>query len=287
VDINTQVTGQQRQALARLREDPLWDQPRDVEVSEAGDVVSSVCVDGASYDLTLLTDRRAAHVRRSCDPAEVGSAAAVMRVLVEAARGFDPRFDVVFASQRFDQYSRSYADRVASGGRVQAPPATGRENGPPPPPPLDDERVEAEQAILAADRAFAAQAVSTTAAQAFREFMDPQEGLLFQPNGEPVEGADLIFRQLGGAAPETGKLTWEPVQAWASESGDLGASWGRSRLTPLDPTRPAQAFRYLTVWRKDAEGRWKGLMEMSAPAQDLISRPGPAAPAPPIASPQR
>lgn len=272
VDINTQLTGEQRRALGRLRDDPVWSQPRNVVVDEGEGVVSSVCVDGASYDLTLLDDRRAVHVRRSCDPAEIGSAAAVIRALVDAARGVDPRFDVVFAEQRLDKYATSYAQLVEVGGRLKATTEDTPDAPVPPPAEFADEREAAEQAILAADRAFAARASQVSAAQAFREFMDAEDGLLFRPGGEPAEGADAIYAELGGASPQAGKLTWEPVQAWASEAGDFGASWGLSRLTPTDPSKPARASHYITVWRRDAEGRWKGLMDMGLAADDLPPR---------------
>jgi ketosteroid isomerase-like protein len=122
--------------------------------------------------------------------------------------------------------------------------------------------------------------LQATAAQAFREFMDEDDGLLFRAGGEPLQGGEAIFNHLGGAAPETGKLLWEPVRAWASESGDLGASWGRSRFQPNDPTQPARAWRYMTVWRRDSDGKWKGLMDMGIAADDLV-RPAPVAPAAP------
>jgi ketosteroid isomerase-like protein len=192
---------------------------------------------------------------------------------VDAARGHDPRLDVVFAEQKLDRYALSYAQLQETGGRLKATSEDSGSAPPPPPAPPADEREEAEQAILAADRAFAARASQVSAAQAFREFMDAEEGLLFRPNGEPLQGAEAIFQHQGGNAPETGKLTWEPVEAWASESGDFGASWGRSKFTPLDPSRPAQAYRYMTVWRKDRDGRWKGLMDMGSPAADLLAVP--------------
>jgi ketosteroid isomerase-like protein len=113
--------------------------------------------------------------------------------------------------------------------------------------------------------------------------MDEEEGLLFRVDGEPLQGAEAIFNYFGGAAPETGKLLWEPVRAWASESGDLGASWGRSRFQPNDPAQPGRAWRYMTVWRRDADGKWKGLMDMAVAADDLVR---PAATAPLAPSPR-
>jgi len=276
VDVNVELTGEQRRALAALKADPAWNQPRNVVVSEGEGVLSSVCVDGKSYDLTMLDDQRAVHLRRSCDPAEIGSAANIIRGIVSAARGQDPRIDVLFSERELAGYGQGYAQLVEAGGRIRAASDDVPNTPAPPPAELADERQEAEEEILAADRAFAARASAATSAQAFREFMDAEDGLLFRQGGEPVEGAEAIYQHFGGAAPETGKLRWEPAEAWASETGDFGASWGRSTFLPNGASAPTRAFRYLTVWRRDAEGRWKGLMDMGVPAEDLL--PKPAAP---------
>jgi len=139
---------------------------------------------------------------------------------------------------------------------------------------------------MAADRAFAARSGEVTAAQAFREFMDA-EGLWIRPNAEPVVGAEAIYAAFGGDAAETGKLTWEPAQAWASETGDFGASWGRSLYKPNDPAQAPRAYRYLTVWRKDEQGRWRGLMDMGVDAADLLPQVSDSAAAtPPPQSPR-
>jgi ketosteroid isomerase-like protein len=284
VDINTQLTAEQRRGLLRLRDDPTWNQPRNVVVSEGEGVVSSVCVDGASYDLTLLDDRRAVHLRRSCDPSEIGSAASLIQAIVGAARGQDARFDAVFAEQPLARYAQSYAQLLEVGGRIRATSEDVPNAQPLPAPEFADEQEEAEQAILAADRAFAARSASGTAAQAFREFMHAEDGLVFRIGGEPVEGAEAIFRHFGADAPEEGKLRWEPVQAWAAASGDFGATWGRSSFIPNGAAAPVRAYRYLTVWRRDPDGKWKGLMDMGVAADDLLAgppaRPNPAPPTP-------
>ncbi len=294
VDINAQLTAEQRRSLLRLREDPTWSQPRNVVVSEGEGVVSSVCVDGASYDLTLLDDRRAVHLRRSCDPSEIGSAASVIQAIVGAARGRDARFDAVFAEQPLARYAQSYAQLLEVGGRIRATSEDTPTTPLPPPPEFADERQEAEQAILAADRAFAARASAGTAAEAFREFMDAEDGLVFRIGGEPLEGAEAIHRYFGAEAPDTGKLLWEPVQAWASEAGDFGASWGRSSFVPNGAATPTRAHRYVTVWRRDPDGEWKGLVEVGIAADDLLARqpssvvsPAAVAPAPATVLPSR
>lgn len=289
VDINAELPNDTRQTLLRLRDDPLWLQPRHVVVTEGGEALSSVCVEGASYDLTLVDDRRAVHLRRACDPVELGSVSPALQAVIGAALGRDRRFDAVFASQDFAGSGQAYRESIAAGGglisdskegalvaasAMEAPAASAEAAAQ-----TADAMADAPAEILAADRAFAARSAETTAAQAFREFMDA-DGLWIVEGREPLRGVDAIFDRLGGVAPETGKLLWEPAEAWASESGDFGASWGRSRFVPLGATEPVAAYRYLTVWRRDSDGRWKGLMDMGVSADDLL-KPTPAQNPPP------
>jgi ketosteroid isomerase-like protein len=287
IDIDFELADTAREAFRKLRDDPLWRQPRHVVVTEGGDVVSSVCVDGASYDLTLVDDRRAVHLRRSCDPAEIGSIAPAARAMVGAALGRDPRFDVLFGKESFDNYQQAYQQLTAGGGSLAAADSARDAAA------AQTAAVTASEAasdpvgeIMAADRAFAARASEATAAQSFREFM-ANDGLLFQNNGEPLRGTEAIYRYMGGDSAEGGKLTWEPVEAWASEGGDFGASWGRSRWTPKDSSQAARAYRYLTVWRKNEQGEWRGLMDMGVPANDLLQTAPTATPARPAAAPAR
>ena len=268
VDIDLELPGEAREAFRRLKDDPLWRQPRHVVVTEGGDVVTSVCVDGASYDLSLVDDRRAVHLRRSCDPAEIGSIAPAARAMIGAALGRDARFDVLFAKEAFDQYQQAYQQLTAAGGSLAAADSASEAAAAAAATAAASEAAsDPVQEILAADRAFAARAGQATAAQAFREFM-AEDGLLFRDDGQPLSG-DAIFEHFGGAAPEQGRLTWAPVQAWASQGGDFGASWGESRWTPNDAAQAPRGARYLTVWRRNEAGEWRGLMEMDVSAKDL------------------
>jgi ketosteroid isomerase-like protein len=283
VDIDQELPAEGREVFRRLKEDVLWRQPQHVVVTEGGDVISGVCVNGASYDITLVEQRRAVHLRRSCDPVEVGSIAPALKAMVGAALGHDARFDAVFSRENFDEYAKAYQELRAAGGSVAAADASKEASADADAPTSEPADAQAEVGravaeILAADRAFAARSAEYSAAQAFREFMDA-DGLWLVPNREPVVGADAIHAAFGGDAPEEGKLTWEPVQAWASEAGDFGASWGRSRYTPNDASKPARAYRYMTVWRKDEQGKWRGLMDMGVEASDLLPKPPEPAPA--------
>ena len=285
VDINAELTPELRGAFVKLREDPVWNQPRHVVVNEGGGAVEGVCVEGASYDLTLVDDRRAKHLRRSCDPVEIGSVAAAAHRIIGAALGHDPRFDAVFARERFDRYQQAHAELLATGGSlVPAPQAAGSEGAVAQAETvvLDDPAEE----LLAADRAFAARAREAGAARAFQEFMHPEDSLLVRQDGEPVRGAEAIYRHFGGGRPEAGKLNWAPSEAWVSETGDFGASWGRAEFIPTDATQPRSFHRYVTVWRKNASGEWKGLIDIDTPARDAMAGVA-AAPAAPAQAPAR
>ncbi len=119
-------------------------------------------------------------------------------------------------------------------------------------------------AVRAADIAFEARAEAAGAAQAFREFMDPKDGLEFG-DGAPLRGAEAIYKSLGGDAPSKTKLTWAPVEAWGSAGGDLGVTTGTWKITKADGSGTPVTGRYVTVWRKDAAGHWKGLIDIGNP----------------------
>jgi hypothetical protein len=114
------------QALKAL---PLWRSPRDVRVAESG-AAEALCLEGTSYDLTLVTPGRSTTLHRACDPAEVGEAADVLEPVLGAAMGHDPRFDVLFrGGANFASARGAYLDLLAANGRLKQNPDARR---PPP-----------------------------------------------------------------------------------------------------------------------------------------------------------
>lgn len=118
--------------------------------------------------------------------------------------------------------------------------------------------------LLAADRDFAAYAAEHGTAAAFKAFMEPTDSRAFE-GGEPARGAEAIYQAHGGDKPSNGKLAWSPDEALAGRAGDMGVTWGHWRYTPADPAQKALIGHYVTVWRKDADGRWKGLIDIGNP----------------------
>lgn len=111
--------------------------------------------------------------------------------------------------------------------------------------------------VREADIAFAARAQVVPIAQAFAEFMDEDEGMMFSG---PIIGREAIFEAMGGDAPSPLILQWAPTQAWGSKGGDMGVTTGDWRRSYKDG-RPVKTGRYVTVWRKNAAGEWKGLVD--------------------------
>lgn len=106
-----------------LREDPLWEAPREVRVAEGTDTADALCVDGTSYDLTLVVPGKSRSVRRACDSAEVGQAADVLEAALGAALGHEPRFDVIYPTgASFESARAAYRQLVAEGGQLKPAP---------------------------------------------------------------------------------------------------------------------------------------------------------------------
>jgi hypothetical protein len=130
VDIDAELATQQVATLKALVGSPIWGQPRSVIVDYGGGAVEPVCLEGVSWDVTLLVPGQARHLRRACDDAEVGSIAPALAAALSAASGRDARFDAMFArGGDFSRQQQAYDSLVASGGRLKA--GTGSRPQPP------------------------------------------------------------------------------------------------------------------------------------------------------------
>jgi len=147
----------------------------------------------------------------------------------------------------------------------------------------DTARDDAVAQIMQADRDFAALAAEAGVRTAFETYMDPAEGHLINGTPAPLVGQEDIGASFA-AWPDGLLLHWEPETGFASEAGDFGASWGIWSIHPDgDPaSAPAGRGTYVTVWRRDAAGNWRGLLDMgtddpsyrpSAPPADSNDRP--------------
>lgn len=126
------------QTFLPLRDLPIWETPREVQVVRNATTTDVVCVSGVGYDLTLLTARGARSLHRDCDEVSIGQAADVLETVLKAAMGHEPRFDVLFRNKiDFSLERQAYQEFAAAGGVLKAAPrnrtaAPGAENAPQP-----------------------------------------------------------------------------------------------------------------------------------------------------------
>lgn len=116
--------------------------------------------------------------------------------------------------------------------------------------------------LLEADRAFA----RDTAARGLEGWMSWfHEDALHNGQGGLLRGKPRLREYYAGFIGTPGfQLVWEPLHAEASPDGRMGFTVGmgtaiRRKPDGSEERRPA---RYLTVWRKGADGRWKVVTDL-------------------------
>jgi ketosteroid isomerase-like protein len=132
------------------------------------------------------------------------------------------------------------------------------------PPTAEINAVKAQASLneaMDADKAFSAMAQAQGVGAAFAQYMDKVDGRMFQP-GEIVQG-EAAIREAFANWPANTQLVWAPDGGHGSASGDLAVTTGRFQNKVDGVTR--SEGRYVTVWRRNAEGQWKGVMDIGVP----------------------
>lgn len=124
---------------------------------------------------------------------------------------------------------------------------------------------------MEADRAFSA-AVAEGGSEAWVSWFAP-DGAQIQPGQGEVRGHDAIRVLMSGLDDPDFSLRWEPLRADIAASGDLGWTTGEyvsEGKGPDGELRRGQG-RYVSIWRKQADGSWKVVMDLGNPT---ASEPG-------------
>jgi ketosteroid isomerase-like protein len=113
--------------------------------------------------------------------------------------------------------------------------------------------------FVEADRAFAALAAQTDAANAFESFAASDAVTFAGP--ELSRGPTAIRKSLEGGPPETWK--WGPVGAGSSSDGSLGFTVGDAIIQIRNAGGDTTVVRskYLTVWRREPDGRARFIID--------------------------
>jgi ketosteroid isomerase-like protein len=85
------------------------------------------------------------------------------------------------------------------------------------------------------------------------------------PNGVPIiTGKVNIAKTMGFLDDKNNHLTWTPVGADISASGDLGYTYGTFEFTSLgkDGKPSVEHGKYTSIWKKQKDGNWKVVLDM-------------------------
>lgn len=121
-----------------------------------------------------------------------------------------------------------------------------------------------------ADAAFSRVAGQSGAPTAFAQYAAP-DGATFGGSGAINLGPAAIRASLQASRSAQAAWSWVPVYGVSSAGGDLGYTIGEATIRPPNAT-PADIYhgKYLTVWRRQADGSVKYLIDVGN------SRPAPA-----------
>jgi ketosteroid isomerase-like protein len=92
------------------------------------------------------------------------------------------------------------------------------------------------------------------------------------PNGESIiQGKANIAKTMGFLDDKNNHLTWTPIYADMSASGDLGYTYGTYEFRAKDKAGKdvVEHGKYASIWKKQKDGSWKVVMDMgnSGPAE--------------------
>jgi ketosteroid isomerase-like protein len=126
-------------------------------------------------------------------------------------------------------------------------------------------------ALLETDLAFSRMSEEKGTAQAFYEFAVP-EAVNLSAGEPPVRGRDAIKVHL--AAGPQGFFTWQPTAADVSQNADLGYTWGSAIFQGKGPDdKPRIIYsKYVSVWKRQNNGRWKVAVFSSSPSPPPTER---------------
>jgi ketosteroid isomerase-like protein len=122
---------------------------------------------------------------------------------------------------------------------------------------------EAEGAVLAADAAWLKTYVGKDVDKSVA--LCDEQGSLLWPNSPIATGKNAIAKLTASAfAIPDFTLVWHPDKVGVAGSGDLGYTSGTYDWSYKDPSGKAisDKGKYLTVWKKQADGSWKVLFDM-------------------------
>jgi ketosteroid isomerase-like protein len=138
------------------------------------------------------------------------------------------------------------------------------------------DREKALASLIGAERSFSRTSEEKGIREAFLTFL-AEKAIVFRPM--PAEGRP-VYEQMAPTNPTV--LTWAPEIAEVSASGELGYTSGPYEVRPGRGTEPTGFGHYVSIWKKQADGAWKVLLDIGV----QHDRPKSAGPVSAVATPQ-
>jgi ketosteroid isomerase-like protein len=117
----------------------------------------------------------------------------------------------------------------------------------------DNKPIADPQVLADADIAFSDYSVKYGIQKAFIEFADDSMVIL-RDKQMPLVNKQNLIKSYEGKSDSGVVLTWNPAKAIIAKSGELGYTYGFWKLIAQKDTSEGT---YMTVWKKDMNGRWK------------------------------
>lgn len=132
------------------------------------------------------------------------------------------------------------------------------------PNPLADPTVKPGKMLLFDLEAQFARDVAARGGEAFSDWF-AEDGVALGNGAAPKIGKVAIAKSANWS-PKVYQLTWTPTDAMMGPSGDMGYTWGHFEGHSKDANgEPVTTTgRYMTIWRKEADGKWKVVLDAGA-----------------------
>jgi ketosteroid isomerase-like protein len=135
--------------------------------------------------------------------------------------------------------------------------------------------LEAERAaLLKADAEFS-KVAAERGLEGFLSFV-AEDATFFSGGARMLEGKEAIGPAWAPLLTTPGlAIRWEPTRAEVSQAGDLGYTIGRFEITRSNEESKDVVQRgiYVTIWRKQADGSWKAVVDIGNPEEPPAGSP--------------
>jgi ketosteroid isomerase-like protein len=130
--------------------------------------------------------------------------------------------------------------------------------------PLTDTTVNPGKMVLFDLEARFAKDVLARGGAAFADWF-AEDGVALGNGAAPLIGKVAIVKSAQWS-PKDYQLTWTPTDGMMGPSGDMGYTWGHfeGRSKDANGNPVLTSGRYMTVWRKGADGNWKVVLDAGA-----------------------